>query len=160
EIDGDLTVEGVLLGYYNHGQMRVRGKTRAHVIIASDYEFIFEGAVERKYVASWDGRLNIPVDYDRDRLHLILTPEVINETNFIHDGVILDRLTRALPILRPEGEIGTPPPPRLSDKGAARLADLRARKTRGESIARVDLEKCDLRTVPVDLQEFTGAREF
>jgi hypothetical protein len=51
EIDGDVTVTGALVGYYNHGQMRVRGKTRAPLVLASDYEFIFEGPVERKYVA-------------------------------------------------------------------------------------------------------------
>ena len=96
EIDGDVTVSGVLMGYYNHGQMRIRGKTRAPLVLVSDYEFIFEGAVERKYVASWGGRLNIPVDYDRDHLDRILAPEVIDETNFIHDGVILDRLSRGL----------------------------------------------------------------
>jgi hypothetical protein len=160
EIDGDLKVAGTLLGYYNHGQLHVRGRTRAHVIIASDYEFIFEGAVKRKHVASWSGRLNIPVDYERDRLHLILTPEVIDETNFVNDGAILNRLKRGLPILRTEGEIGTPPPPRLSDKGAARLADLRARKERGEPIPRVDVEKCELRFVPEQLKEFSGAREL
>jgi hypothetical protein len=66
EIDGDVTVAGVLMGYYNHGQMRIRGKTRAPLVLVSDYEFNFEGPVERKYVASWDGRLNIPVDYNRD----------------------------------------------------------------------------------------------
>ena len=160
EIDGDVTVTGALIGYYNHGQMRIRGKTRAPLVLASDYEFIFEGAVERKYVASWGGRLNIPVDYDRDRLDRILTPEVIDETNFINDGVILDRLSRGLPILRPEGEIGTPAPPRLSDKGAARLAELRARKERGETIGKVDLKECELRFVPDQLREFSGAREL
>jgi hypothetical protein len=160
EIDGDVTVSGVLMGYYNHGQMRIRGKTRAPLVLASDYEFIFEGAVERKYVASWGGRLNVPVDYDRDHLDRILAPEVINETNFINDGVILDRLSRGLPILRPEGEIGTPAPPRLSDKGAARLAELRARKERGETIGKVDLKECELRFVPDQLREFSDAREL
>jgi hypothetical protein len=160
EIDGDVTVAGVLMGYYNHGQMRIRGKTRAPLVLVSDYEFNFEGPVERKYVASWDGRLNIPVDYNRDRLDLILTPEVINETNFMHDGVILDRLKRGLPILRPEAEIGTPPSPKLSDKGAARLAELRARKERGEQINEVNFEKCELRFVPEQLREFGGAREL
>jgi hypothetical protein len=160
EIDGDVTVTGALVGYYNHGQMRIRGKTRAPLVLTSDYEFIFEGAVERKYVASSDGRLNIPVDCDRDRLDRILTPEVINETNFINDGVILDRLSRGLPILRPEGEIGTPAPPRLSDKGAARLAELRARKERGETISKVNLKECELRFVPDQLREFSDAREL
>jgi len=160
EIDGDLTVSGVLLGYYNHGQMRVRGKTRAHIVIACDYKFIFAGPIERRYVVSWGGRLNIPVDYDRDHLHLILTPEVIDETNFVDDGAILDRLKRGLPVLRPESEIGTPPPQRLSDKGAARLAELRAHKTRGEPIVRVDLEKCELRFIPEQLKEFSSAREL
>src|SRR6185312_595648 len=47
EIDGDVTVTGALVGHYNHGQMRIRGKTRAPLVLASDYEFIFEGAVER-----------------------------------------------------------------------------------------------------------------
>ena len=160
EIDGDVTVTGALMGHYNHGQMRIRGKTRAPLVLVSGYEFIFEGPVERKYVASSSGRLNIPVDYDRDRLDRILAPEVIDETNFISDGVILDRLSRGLPILRPEGEIGTPAPPRLSDKGAERLAELRARKERGETISQVNLEKCELRFVPDQLREFSGAREL
>jgi hypothetical protein len=160
EIDGDVTVSGALIGYYNHGQMRIRGKTRAPLVLTSDYEFIFEGPVERKYVASSDARLNIPVDYGRDRLDRILAPEVIDETNFMNDGVILDRLSRGLPILRPEGEIGTPAPPRLSDKGAARLAELRTRKERGETISQVNFEKCELRFVPDQLREFSGAREL
>jgi hypothetical protein len=160
EIDGDVTLTGALVGYYNHGQMRIRGKTRAPLVLVSDYEFIFEGAVERKYVVSWDGRLNIPVDYDRDRLHLILTHEVIDETNFVSDGVVLDRLSRGLPILRPESEIGTPPPPRLSDKGAERLAELRARKARGETIQKVSFKDCELRFVPDELREFGTAREL
>jgi hypothetical protein len=160
EIDGDVTVAGVLMGYYYYGQMRIRGKTRAPLVLASDYEFIFEGPVERKYVASWSGRLNIPVDYDRDHLDLILAPEVIDETNFVNDGVILDRLMRNLPIVRPEGEIGTPAPPRLSDKGAERLAELRARKGRGEPIEKINLGQCELRFVPDQLREFSGAREL
>jgi hypothetical protein len=160
EIDGDVTVTGVLMGYYNHGQMRIRGKTRAPLVLTSDYEFIFDGPVERKYVASWSGRLNIPVDYDRDHLDLILAPEVIDETNFVNDSVILDRLKRNLPILRPEGEIGTPVPPRLSDMGTARLAELRARKERGEPNEKLDLAKCELRFVPEQLREFSGAREL
>jgi hypothetical protein len=160
EIDGDLTVEGVLLGYYNHGQMRVRGKTRAAVIIASDYEFVFEGEVQRKYVISWNGRINLPADYEDDRLHLILTPEVLTETNFIKDGAILDRLKRGLPILRLEGDIGTPPPPKLSEKGAARLAELRAKKASGEPVERADFSKCELRFIPDELKEFSGVREL
>ena len=36
-------------------------------------------------------------------------PEVIDETNFVDDDVVLDRLSRGLPILRPESEIGPPP---------------------------------------------------
>jgi hypothetical protein len=63
--------------------------------LCPSYALIFEGPVERKYVASWGGRLNIPIDYDQDRLDLILTPEVIDETTFVQDGVILDRLKRA-----------------------------------------------------------------
>ena len=160
EIDGDVTVSGVLMGYYNHGQMRIRGKTRAQLVLACDYAFIFDGPVERKFVASWSGRLNIPVDYDRDHLDLILAPEVIDETNFVNDAVILDRLKRNLPIVRPEGEIGTPAPLKLSDKGAERLAELRARKERGESIEKVNLGKCELRFVPEQLREFSGAREL
>jgi hypothetical protein len=160
EIDGDVTVAGVLMGYYHQGQMRIRGKTHALLVLASDYEFIFEGPVERRYVVSWSGRLNIPVDYDRDHLDLILAPEVIDETNFVHDGVILDRLKRNLPIVRPEGEIGTPAPPRLSNEGAKRLAELRARKGRGEPVEKIDLGKCELRFVPEALREFSGAREL
>jgi len=161
EIDGDVTVEGVLMGYYNHGQMRIRGKTHAHLVLVDDYHFIFGSPVERKYVASGGGaEINLPVDYDRDRLDLILTPEVIDETNFLHDGVILDRLKRGLPILRPENEIGTPPHPRLSDKGAARLAELRRRKAHDEDVSEVNFEKCELRTVPEELREFSGAREL
>jgi hypothetical protein len=160
EIDGDVTVTGVLMGYYNHGEMRIRGKTRAPLILVSDYHFIFDGPVERKYVASGGARINIPVDYERDRLDLILTPEVIDETNFVHDGVILDRLKKGLPILRPEGEIGTPPPPHLSEKGAVRLEELRARKQSGEDVSQVNFEKCELRTVPDQLLEFSAAREL
>jgi hypothetical protein len=160
EIDGDVTITSVLMGYYNHGKMRIRGKTRALLVPASDYEFIFEGPVERKYVASWSGRPNIPFDYDRDHLDLILAPEVIDETNFVQDGVILDRLKRNLPILRSAGEIGTPAPPKLSDKGAARLAELRARKERGAPVDKIDLGKCELRFVPDALREFSGAREL
>lgn len=160
EIDGDVTVTGALVGYYNHGQMRIRGKTRAPLVLTSDYEFIFEGAVERKYVASWGGRLNIPVDYDSDHLDRILAPEVIDETNFVSDDVILNRLSQGLPILRPESEIGTPPLPRLSDKGAERLSELRTRKERGETIEKVNLRECELRFVPDQLREFGGAREL
>jgi len=160
EIDGDVTVTGALVGYYNHGQMRIGGKTRAPLVLVSDYEFIFKGAVERKYVAGSDGRLNIPVDYRRERFDLLLVPEVIDETNFLHDGVVLERLSKGLPVLRPESEIGTPPPPRLSEKGAQRLTELRARKERGETIEKVDLGKCELRFVPDQLREFSGAREL
>lgn len=160
EIDGDVTVSGVLMGYYNHGRMRIHGKTRAELILVSDYELTFEGPVERKYVASWGARINIPVDYEQERLDLILTPEVIDETNFLNDGPVLDRLKQGLPILRPENEIGTPPPLKLSAKGATRLAELGARKERGEDVSKVDFEKCELRYVPDELQKFSGAREL
>jgi hypothetical protein len=160
EIDGDVTVAEALTGYYNQGEMRIGGKTRARVIIASDYRFVFEGPVTRKYVVSWGGRLNIPVDYDRDHLDLILAPEVITETNFINDGALLDRIKRGLPILRPEAEIGTPPPRQLSEKGAARLAKLRARKARGETIDIVNFEATELRFAPSELREFVDAREL
>ena len=160
EIDGDVTIAGILHGFYNHGQMRIGGTTRAELILTVDYEFIFEGPVKRKYVASWDGRLNIPVDYDRDRLELILVPEVINEKNYVHDNIIVDRLKRGLPILRPEGRIGKPPPKRLSDKGAARLAQLHARSERGKEIGVVDFTECELRYVPEALREFPRMREL
>jgi hypothetical protein len=160
EIDGDVTVTGVLMGYYNHGQIHIHGKTRAHLVLVDDYRFTFDGPVERKYVASGGAEIQIPVDYERDRLDLILVPEVIDETNFVHDGVILDRLKRGLPILRPEHEIGTPPPLQLSVKGAARLAELRARKARGEDVAQVNFEKCELRSIPEEIREFSSAREL
>jgi hypothetical protein len=84
----------------------------------------------------------------------------MDETNFLHDSVVLDRLKRGLPILRPENEIGTPPPLKLSQKGAARLAELRGRKARGEDVSRVNFRDCDLRFVPDELQELSGAREL
>jgi hypothetical protein len=118
EIDGDVTIEDTLFGYYNHGQMRIRGRTRARLILVSDYELIFDGPVERTYVASSGGRINIPVSYGSGRLDLLLVPEVMDETNFLHDGVVLDRLKRRLPILRPDNEIGRPPPLALSAKAA------------------------------------------
>ncbi|MBI5263940.1 MAG: leucine-rich repeat domain-containing protein [Bradyrhizobium sp.] len=160
EIDGDVTADGVLFGFYNHGQMRIRGTTKAELILASDYEFIFDGPVERKHVASWDGRLNIPVDYERERLDRILVPAVLDETNFIHDDVVLDRLSRGLPILRPEAEIGSQPQLQLSEKGEARLTELRARRHRGEEITRLDFKECGLRFAPDQLKEFAGAREL
>jgi hypothetical protein len=160
EIDGDVTIEGVLMGYYNHGEMRIRGKTRAELIFIDDYRLIFDGQVMRKYVAGDAARTNIPIDYDRERLDLILVPEVLDETNFANDGVILDRLKRGLPILRPEGEIGTRPVPKLSDKGAARLAELRARKARGEEVSQLNFFECELRYVPDELREFPSAREL
>jgi len=140
--------------------MRIRGKTRAHVVLVDDYHFIFDGKVERKYVVSGGAEIGIPVDYERDRLDLILVPEVMDETNFLHDGVILDRLAKGLPILRPENEIGKPPTPRLSVKGTERLAELRARKTRGEDVSVVNFQKCELRSIPDELQEFSAAREL
>ena len=154
EIDGDVTIEGVLMGYYNHGEMRIRGKTRAELIFIDDYQLIFDGQVIRKYVAGDAARTNIPIDYDRERLDLILVPEVIDETNFANDGVILDRLKRGLPILRPENEIGTRPAPKLSDKGAARPADLRARKARGEEVSQLNFFECELRYVPTSCANF------
>jgi hypothetical protein len=161
EIDGDVTVEGVLMGYYNHGQMRIGGKTRARLVIVADYVLNFGGPVTRNFVVSGGAaRTNIPIDYDRDRLDLILVPEVMDETNFLHDGVVLDRLHRGLPILRPENEIGTLPPLVLSQKGAARVAELRGRKARGEDVRQVDFKDCDLRFVPEELQEFSGAKEL
>jgi hypothetical protein len=160
EIDGDLEIEGVLFGCYNHGQLRVRGKTGAEAIVASDYEFIFEGEVRRRYVLSWHGRFNLAADYEHDGLHLILRPEVIDETNFIKCETILDRLNRGLPILRPEAEIGTPPPPMLSEAGAARLAKLHAKRASGQPVDRADLSTCELRFVPDELKEFAGLREL
>jgi Leucine-rich repeat (LRR) protein len=160
EIDGNVTVSGALTGYYNHGQMRIRGRTRADVIIASDYEFIFDGPVERRYVLSSAGRLNLPVDYDEDRLELILTPEVISESNFINDGRVIDRLKRGLPILRPAAEIGTPPPPMISEAGAERLQSLAARLESGGTIDTVDFMSCELRFVPDELLRFNSARNL
>jgi hypothetical protein len=161
EIDGDVTIEDVLMGYYNHGQMRIHGKTRAYLILISDYRLMFDGPVERKYVVSGGAaRTNIDIDYDRDRADLILVPEVMDETNFIHDGVILDRLKRGLPILRTANEIGKPPQPKLSDEAAGRLAELRKRREHGETIERVNLKECALRFVPGELKEFYGVREL
>jgi Leucine-rich repeat (LRR) protein len=160
EIDGDVTVTGALTGYYNHGQMRIRGRTVADVILASDYEFIFEGSVQRRYVISSCGRLNLPADYDGDRLELILTPEVISESNFIDDGRVIDRLTRGLPILRPDAEIGTPPPLAISEMGAERLQSLTARLESGELVDDVDFQSCELRFIPDELLRFTAARKL
>ena len=160
EIDGDVTIENTLFGYYNHGQMRIRGRTRARLILVSDYQLIFDGPVEKTYVASSGGRLNIPIDYGSARLDLLLVPEVMDETNFLHDGVVLDRLKRGLPILRPDSEIGRPPPLILSAKGAARLDELRAQKARGEDLSLVSFAECELRFVPDELKEFADAREL
>jgi hypothetical protein len=160
EIDGDVAIEDTLFGYHNHGQTRIRGRTRARLILVSDYELIFDGPVERTYVASSGGRINIPVSYGSGRLDLLLVPEVMDETNFLHDGVVLDRLKRRLPILRPDNEIGRPPPLALSAKAAARLAELRAPKARGE-----DLEPHHSREMRAALRsrrakEFSDAREL
>jgi hypothetical protein len=154
EIDGDVTIEDTLFGYHNHGQTRIRGRTRARLILVSDYELIFDGPVERTYVASSGGRINIPVNYGSGRLDLLLVPEVMDETNFLHDGVVLDRLKRGPPVLRPDNEIGRPPPLALSAKAAARLAELRAQKARGEDLSLITLEKCELRFVPDELRNF------
>jgi hypothetical protein len=160
EIDGDVTVSGVLHGFYNHGQMRIRGTTRAELILISDYELILDGPVEKKYVASSDGRTNIPIDYGSKRLDLLLTPEVLDETSFLNDSVVLERLKQGLPILRPENEIGRPPALQLSAEGAARLAELRERKQRGEDVSLVNFQECALRFVPDELKEFSTAREL
>jgi hypothetical protein len=83
-------------------------------VLTSELVAAFKDAARR---ASWSRRLNIPVDCDRDHSDLILAPEVIDETNFVQDGVILDPAEAEL-AYRCAGEIGTPAPPKLSDKGA------------------------------------------
>ena len=57
------------------------------LVLTSELVAAFKDAARR---ASWSRRLNIAVDCDRDHLDLILAPEVIDETNFVQDGVILD----------------------------------------------------------------------
>jgi hypothetical protein len=104
-------------------------------------------------------RLNIPLDCDRDHLDLILAPEVIDETNFVQDGVILERLKRNLPIAA-QARSARPRRQNSPTREPARLAELGARKQRGAPVDKIDLGKCELRFVPDALREFSGGREL
>ena len=138
EIAGDLVVADTLYGFHNHGHLRVGGKTQAKVVLAADYEIEFRREVDCQYAISWNGRMNIPIDFARDGLHLVLVPEVIDETNCPKEDEIVARLRCGKTIIRPRRQIGRTPNPKLNHLGNERLADaLTARAGAGETIAAI-----------------------
>src|ERR1700730_12829953 len=158
KIAGDLVVTDTLFGVYHLGQLRVGGKTRAKLVFAADYEIEFLRGLDCRYALSWDGRMNIPIDFARDRLDLVLVPEVIDETNCPRDEEIIERLSRGKTIIRPRRRIGSAPNPKLSHPGKERLAALTPRAKAGETITAIDLRECELGFVPKEIGQFPHLR--
>jgi hypothetical protein len=102
--------------------------------------------------------MNIPIDFARDRLHLVLVPEVIDETNCPKEDEIIARLRGGKTIIRPRRQIGRTPNPKLSHLGKERLAALMARARAGETIAAIDLRACELGFVPEEIGQFPDLR--
>ncbi len=158
KIAGDLVVADTLYGFYHLGHLRVGGKTRAKVVFAADYEIAFLREVDCQYAISWDGRMNIPIDFARDRLDLVLVPEVIDETNCPKEDEIIARLRCGKTIIRPRRQIGRTPNPKLNHLGKARLAALTARAGAGATIAAIDLRACEPGFVPKEIGQFPHLR--
>src|SRR6266851_5627623 len=115
---GNVRVRSLILGGSDSkiaGDLRVGGKTRAKVVFAADYEIAFLREVDCQYAISWDGRMNIPIDFARDRLDLVLVPEVIDETNCPKEDEIIARLRCGKTIIRPRRQIGRTPNPKLNN---------------------------------------------
>jgi hypothetical protein len=157
-IGGDLTVSEALFGFYNHGRLHVGGRTTARIILAADYQFVFQGPVAVEYALSNAGRMNIPAAFEADRLHLVLHPDVIDDNNSVKDGEIIRWLEQDKSILRPARSIGKKPKPALSRAAKERIAAIMARAEAGEIITAIDLSKCELRFVPEEIRQFKALR--
>jgi hypothetical protein len=157
-IGGDLIAEDTVFGYYNHGRLQVGGRTSAKTILASDYAFDFAGDVACPYVLSSHGRLNVPVSYPHEQLHLVLHAEVIDDRNSPKDAEIIRRLEHGKPILRPKNQIGKQPKQTLGKRAKQRFAEIAAREAADDTIIDLDLSDCELRFVPQEVSRFTQLR--
>lgn len=154
DIGGDLIANGTVFGFYNHGTLRVAGRTRADVLLSADYTMKFSGEVTRRFTLGSVSRMNIPADFADATLGLVLDPDMLDSYGSLRDGEIITRLSSGGSILKPDIEIGRASEPKLSKAGREKLDAIAARANRGEMITEINLIGCDLSFVPEDIRAY------
>jgi hypothetical protein len=157
EIGGDLIVESTIFGHYNHGGLRVAGKTTADVILASDYTMEFSGEVARRFALGDPNCMNIPVDFD-GRLELAVRPELLDSNDSVKEADIINQLKAGKSILKAKSRIGKKSKPKVSKAAAEKLAAIAARAAAGETITTIDLTDSDLKLVPEEIRAYPELR--
>ena len=158
EIGGDLIVEGTIFGHYNHGVLRVAGKTRADVILSSDYTMEFSGEVTRRYALGRVSRMNVPTDYADATLGLAVDPELLDSYGSVKEAEIIKRLSAGGSMLKAKSRIGRKSKPKVSKAGREKLAAIAGRAAAGETITEIDLVDSDLKLVPEDIGAYRELR--
>ena len=157
EIGGNLTVESTIFAHYNHGGLRVAGKTTADVILASDYTMEFSGEVTRRFALGHPSCMNIPVDFDGE-LDRAVRPELLDSYGSVKEAEIINHLAAGKSILRAKSQIGKKAKPKVSKAAAEKLAAIAARAAAGETIIAIDLIDSDLNLVPEELRAYPDLR--
>ncbi|NHZ34053.1 leucine-rich repeat domain-containing protein [Massilia rubra] len=155
-IGGDLAVGSTIYGFYNHGSLDVGGGTRAHAIVCADFYMTFAGPVDCAHVACTRGWLTIPVHFEGEAINRMLLPDLLDSANWPIDELVRQTLEEGRCVLLPPAQIGKQPPVTVSRAGRARLAELDLQAIDGP-VLRLDLSKCDLKTVPESITRFAGA---
>jgi hypothetical protein len=159
EVAGDLTAEGTIFGFYNHGILRVGGKIKADVILSDDYTMELSGAAICRYaLGSPDRMKNIPINFASADLELVLDPELMDSHNSLKEAEIIQRLSRSGSILKPKDEIGAKSKPRMTKAACEKLAAIAKRADAGEAILEIDLTDSDLKYVPEDIRGYRELR--
>ncbi|WP_147277154.1 polymer-forming cytoskeletal protein [Runella aurantiaca] len=89
-IEGNLWVQNLLYGSYNHGDMRVKGDIQAKVIVADDYQFSCNGVFTGKKVGQsfFDESNGIWLDADIENFEDVFIDEVLGVEELYFEEVI------------------------------------------------------------------------
>ncbi len=150
--------KGTIFGHYDHGVLRVAGKTRADVILSSDYTMEFSGEVTRRYALGRVSRMNAPTDYADATLGLAVDPELLEFLRQRERG----RDHRAPVGGRQHAESQKPDRPKVETEGeqgrTRKACGQCKRAAAGETITEIDLVDSDLKLVPEDIGAYRQLR--
>jgi tetratricopeptide (TPR) repeat protein len=99
-VRGNVVVDGVYCGYYNHGESFVDGDVAARLLIADDYSFHIGGETHAPLADREGG--DIPI-------HFVLAEECLDDDEWpFNFYVLIERLRDGLPVLHPDCFEGSP----------------------------------------------------
>lgn len=98
-IEGDVKVDQVVLGHYNHGQCRIGGDVRAAVLMNDDHDMESlgcESAMDARTALACDVFVDELVELESGGAHDNRTPPRLT----VRTGLVAERIATRLPVLR------------------------------------------------------------